>query len=279
MSNVNQKPEAEQVKGFFDSVEDTGFEGLGRDKFKNQFLGIAGGNHEGVVGSPEDKAKFGGKLEAGYIFNTATKQVYGKTIQVIVLKFDEIWVENEPGQGDNLGKFVGARAPGTGEYEGSPYKRGDERLRDKVSKNPLTPTELVYVLDANDIPSGVKCISFRGTGQALLKDWRTVMKAQAGPSGKPLPAYGGVWELETQFNKNKDGSWFSWGTADGSGPYTMNAKFIRRITDDEGYGFIAPERKILITAPTNYAQIAAGAEQTYLAAGSGTTDAAEDMGI
>lgn len=276
MSNVNAKLEAEQVKDFLEQTEDTGFEGLGRDKFKNQFLGIAGGNHEGVVGSDEDRAAFGGKLEAGFIFNTATKQVYGKTIQVIPLKVDSVWIENEKAQGDNLGKFVGARAPATGEYEGSPFKRGDERLRDKVTGNPLVPTDILYVLDANDIKSGVKAISFRGTGQALLKDWLTKMKATASKSGKPLPLFGGVWELKTQFNKNDDGSWFSWGSA--TGPYTINAKFVREITNDEGYTFIAPERKILITAPTNYAQIAAGAEQTYIAAGD-SEKVAEEMGI
>jgi hypothetical protein len=266
MSNANTKPEAETVKSFLDSVDETGFEGMGRDKFKNQFLGIAGGNHEGVVGSPEDRAQWGGKLQAGSIFNTATKQVYGETIQIIPLKVESVWIENEPrDEKGMLGKFVSARAPGTGAYEGSDRKRGAEELRDAVSKNPLTPTDILYVLDANDIQSGVKAISFRSTGMAILKDFLTITKSKAAKSGKPLPLFGGVWELKTQYNKNDKGNWFAWGNA--TGPYTINAKFVREITNDEGYSFIAPERKILISGPKDYAQIGVVAEQTYLGAG------------
>lgn len=285
MSNVNQKPasEAEQVKGFLDAAEDTGFEGMDRDLFKNQFIGIAGGNHEGVVGSAEDKALYDNKLQAGFAFNTATKEVYGNSINIIPLHVERLWIENEKAEGDALGKYVSARAPGSGDYKGTIRGRGEDTLRDAETGNPLTPTDVLYVLLADNIASGVKALSFRSTGQAILKDFITRTDAKRRASGKKLPLYGGVWKLTTQFNQKvldngQKGSWFAWGSA--TGPYTVNAEFVREITDKEGYETVAPERKILVSQKANLLLLGAGAEQTYLAAGNGNAEnTAEEMGI
>lgn len=159
-------------------------------------------------------------LEAGMFFCSATKKVYGATVEVIVLATRKSYVLV-----DDDGQYKGREmsyqptwqrdvAGAIRTPEGFKAQLNYDYLvvaKDDVAKDPdAVKTPMVYSLKRSDV------------GAAIA--WNTALKQLRLPEGQPCPLFGGVWKLTSCFRESKKGSWYSVST--GKGSNIVNSGFI-----------------------------------------------------
>ena len=172
----------------------------------------------------------------GYWFNTVTKEVYGDSLSVIVLKFERVFIEWLP----NRGGLVGYHTPEHAESIAT-----DKTFGKWLSPegNSLQDTYVYLALVAGHEREGVAVFSLASSAIKVAREWNRLMTTHVMPNGEDAMPYWLVWNLETQLKKNDQGSWFN--------PDVAFAGYIK----EDQYALIKPERLALPDKRVDYAQL------------------------
>jgi hypothetical protein len=155
---------------------------------------------------------------AGAFFNTATKRVYGNTIEVVPVKAVPVWLEYVPK--DKGGGFRGRHAVGSvpviGDLYTGAYTKGGNEVVEALE---------FYCLVTDEMDQGLVLLSLTGSSIKHGKTWGTRIATVKLPSGKVQPFYGSKWKLTTALNQNAQGQqWYTLGQ--GKGTNAVRTAFI-----------------------------------------------------
>lgn len=214
---------------FLSALAGKGFEGMTAGDFPVPFWKIL------TNGSPE--ALKGGQdyikgAEPGMFLNTASKKL-AQSLQVIPVKYESVWLEWAPGRGG----FLGRHLPGSITVIGDPYTG----MKTKEG-NEVTDAMVFYILDVENMSSGLAVLSLQSSGIRHGKAWNQKIRDLKTPSGAQAPFFGGVWKLELALNENDKGAWWTLG----KGKETT-ISFVRYIERADYENFVGPSRTLLDT--------------------------------
>ena len=228
-----------QSTSFLEQVAGDGLDAFRASDLPKPFIKVA------QKGNPEiedrDPSYIEG-LKVGNFFNTLTKEVYGASINVIVLYYEPAWLV----YGANRGPFKGKYAPGSFKTTGSKYaKDKDEKLKD-MEGNTVIESMIFYVINAAKPEDGIALLTLYSSSIKHAQNWVFAITHALLPSGNNAPLYGHVWNLKLEYNSNEDGSWFTIG----AGNTTSVTKGLALDKLDNGQvlfdRYIKPSRQLLL---------------------------------
>ena len=196
--------------------------------------------------SPElDKSNsaFNEDAEEGDIINTVTKEIYGKSLNLIVLKFDHVYVEWTPKE--KGGGLVDYHSPENAMRLKTPDSKFGKWTTE--SGNNLVENYMYYCLIKGREKEGLIISTLTSTNISSAKKWNTQLTTTVMPSGKRAMPWWLVWEFASVAIKNNKGSWFG-----------INVK---QLPGHDGYisqqqfSIAQEEQKALPTANVDYSQL------------------------
>lgn len=186
----------------------------------------------------KQKPEFVSGAEEGDWFNTTSKETYGPEVNVIVLKFERVFIEWKP----NRGGFMGYHTPENAERLAVDTSFGNWKTKDG---NELAETYVYMVLIDGHESEGIVVLSFTSSAIKVAKEWNRLMITHVMDNGQKAKPYYLVWKLSTEYKENEKGTW-----------YVPKVKFIRYINEQQ-YNIAGNERKALPSKKVDYAQIEA----------------------
>ncbi len=174
--------------------------------------------------------------EEGDWFNSTTKEVYGPEINVIVAKFEHVFIEWRP----NRGGFVGYHTPENAERLTVDTTFGAWKT---AKGNDLIETFIYMGLIEGHEAEGVVVLSFTSSAIKMAKEWNRLMTTHIMSNGERARPYYLIWKLSSEYKENEKGSW-----------YAPKVKFVRYI-DEKQYALTSQERKALPSKKVDYAQL------------------------
>lgn len=231
---------------FLDAMAGQGAEKFGAGDIKIPFIKIL---TKGCPETEEQNPAYVVGAKNGMFMNTLTKFLYGPKIEVIVVDYEKLWVC----WGPDRGGFKGRHKPGTIEVVGSPFD--EDGMRD-MEGNKVVETMNYYILIKDHLEEGLAVLALSSSGLSHAQVWNSYMLMTKLDSGKQCPTFGSFWELELQYNQNKNGTWHTIGANK-----TTAVKRTRFITKEEWSMIVEPARKMVIAATVkpDYAQLTDGA--------------------
>jgi hypothetical protein len=185
----------------------------------------------------KNKPQFIEDAEEGDWFNTVTKELYGEEIEVIVLKFEHVYIEWLPERGG----FVSYHSPENAERLAIDKTFGHWKTEDG---NDLQENYAYICMIVGHEEEGIVVMSFSSSAIKMAREWNRLMTTHVMDNGKRALPYYLVWNLKATYTENDKGSW-----------YTPNVSYVGYI--DEGqYGLLSKERKALPDRNVDYEQIA-----------------------
>lgn len=184
----------------------------------------------------KQKQEFIDGAEEGDWYNSTTKEVYGPEINVLVLKFERVFIEWKP----NRGGFVGYHTPENAERIAVDTTFGNWKTKEG---NELSETYVYMILIEGHEAEGIVVLSFSSSAIKVAREWNRLMTTHIMADGQRAKPYYLVWNLSTDYKENEKGSW-----------YNPKLKFMRYI-DERQYALAGSERKALPSKKVDYAQI------------------------
>jgi hypothetical protein len=172
----------------------------------------------------EGEAEYNAKAKPGMFINSVTGELYGKSINVIPIKREVLWLEWKPKRGGLVNRHL---------PESIVVDKSDFTDWKAPNGNSIVETMNYYCLVEGRLKDGIIVLSLTSTGVKHAKTWNTYLANTKTESGAVAPIFGAVWKLETALNKNESGSWYTIGTK------TANISKIRLITKEEYVGYVA----------------------------------------
>jgi len=232
--------EEKKAQGFMDAIAGQGIEDVGINDMSIPFLKILQkGNPECEDGNPARVPT----AAAGMFMNTLTKQLYGKEIGLIPVKYEPVWLCWAP----NRGGFKGRHKPGSIEVFGSAFDEGG--MKDKDG-NEVVENNVFYCLIEGHFEDGPIVLSLSSTGSKHAKNWNSMILMTKLDSGKRAPYFSSVWKLILTYNTNASGTWYQLGTKN-----TTSIERERFITEQEYIDIVAPARLMLDSVKVDFAQV------------------------
>ncbi len=231
--NVNEKEIKNEVTFFNPTDSMEGFEDITASTMAIPFVRIL------QKLSPQlnkQKAEYIEGAEEGDWFNTTTKEVYGPEINVIVLKFEHLYIEWKP----NRGGFVGYHTPENAERLTVDKTFGAWKT-DKG--NDLIETFIYMCLIEGHEAEGIVVLSFTSSAIKMAREWNRLMTTHIMQNGERALPYYLVWKLSAEYKENEKGSW-----------YAPRVKFLHYVNEMQ-YKLTSQERKALPSRKVDYAQI------------------------
>ena len=176
--------------------------------------------------------------EAGDWLNSTTKEVYGPEINVIVLKFERIYIEWKP----NRGGFVSYHTPENAERLAVDTTFGNWKTKEG---NELTENYVYMILIEGHEAEGIVVLSLSSSAIKVAKEWNRLMTTHIMSNGQRARPYYLIWKLSSEYKENDKGAW-----------YQPSIKFVRYINQQQ-YELTGSERKALPSKRVDYAQIEA----------------------
>ncbi len=177
---------------------------------------------------PEENPEHVEGAKAGMFFNTVTKKVYGKTLEMIPIKALSVWLEWAPQ--DLGGGFRGRRAPGSIPVTGDMYRKMFTNEGNEI-KEALE----IYGLIPDELDQGLVLLSLSGASIKHGINWGTKIGTVRLPSGKIEPFFGSVWELVLCLNKNAMGQYYTLGVQN-----KTTVEWVRFIRREEWEKIVSP---------------------------------------
>ena len=174
--------------------------------------------------------------EEGDFFNTVTKEIYGPAINVVVLKFEHIYIEWRPDRGG----FVSYHTPENAERLAVDKTFGHWKT---VEGNDLAESYVYMIVIEGHESEGVHVFSASSTGIKSARAWNKMLTSQLMDNGERAKPYYIIWTLQQKPMENDQGSW-----------YSFEAIKNRYITP-EVYEIVSNERKMLPARQIDYAAI------------------------
>lgn len=181
----------------------TGFEGADFESYAVPFLRILQSNSPQVL---EDTDNFIHGAKPGYFFNTVTNHLYGKTVNVIPVRFERVFVEWKP----NREGFIGMHSIEEGLAISEPGEVFGSRIH-KENGNTLQDTHTYYILIAGNEEDGPLVFPLSSTGIRHSRKWLSQAKMLRLPNREAAPLYSSIYKLGTVLNENDQGRWFQIG--------------------------------------------------------------------
>jgi hypothetical protein len=181
--------------------------------------------------------------EEGQYFNTVTKTVYGNKLEVIVLKFERVYIEWKP----NRGGFVGYHTPDNAQRIAVDQTFGKWKNKDG---NDLQENYVYLVLIAGHEAEGPVVLSLASSAIKVAREWNRLLTTHVMDNGQKAKPYYLIWNLTSDYVKKDQNTW-----------YTPNAKFSRYI-DESQYAITKTERIALPAKHIDYAQLEAKSEES-----------------
>jgi len=229
------KPQtSENVMDFLNPDDNLhGFEGINASTTAIPFLRLI------QKGSPQlnpQKKEYIEDAKVGMYFNSVTKELYGADLEIIVLQFDQIFIEWKP----NRGGFVQMHSP-----ENAARLAVDQTFgKWKTANGNLLSENYVYlVLVAEHESDGPMVLSLTSTMIKTAKQWNRVLITKLLPKGQRAMPYTQVYRLTSIYQENELGDW-----------YSVDINFLRFVHKEE-YVQITDERKVLPQRVVDYQQI------------------------
>lgn len=175
--------------------------------------------------------------QEGMFFNTVTKEIYGPTINVIVLKFDRIFIEWLPERGG----LVNYHSP----------EHAEQVAEDKSifgawktkTGNILQENYVYFIVLDGKMEEGVSILSLASTGIKIAREWNRLMTTHIMENGRRALPFYLIWTLETEYRENDKGNW-----------YTFKVRTKNYISEKQ-YEHIGKERKMLPARQVDYSQL------------------------
>ena len=183
--------------------EVTGFEGADFESFATPFLRILQSNNPQVL---EDTDNFIPDSKPGFFFNTVTNALYGRSVEVIPVRFERMFVEWRP----NREGFVAMHGVEEGLSISDPGKVFGSRIH-KETENILQDTHTFYLLIAGRETDGPIIFPLSSTGIRHSRKWMSMAKMLRLPNRKAAPLYSSIYKLTTVINENDSGRWYQIG--------------------------------------------------------------------
>jgi len=185
----------------------------------------------------QKKPEYIAEAQEGMFFNTVTKEIYGPTIDVVVLKFDRIFIEWLPERG------------GLVNYH-SPEHAEEKAINKDVfggwktkSGNALQENYVYFILLEGKMQEGVAILSLASTQIKIAREWNRLMTTHIMENGRRALPFYLVWTLETEYRENDKGNW-----------YTFKVRAKKYITKEQ-YEKVGTEKKLLPSRQVDYAQL------------------------
>lgn len=184
-----------------------------QEDFLIPFIGIAQSNSPQLKKQQADKFIPG--LEAGDMFNTATREIYRADEGVLVVPafFQKAlveWVLRDEGGGYVATHAIDAPIRKTARLGGE-----GNRFLLLPNGHQLVDTSYHFCTLAETAQSVV--VAMTSTGLAVSRMWQTIMKEVKIPTAGGLvvaPSFSRVYRLRTVYKKNDAGDWFNWAVTD-----------------------------------------------------------------
>ena len=181
----------------------TGFEGADFESYATPFLRILQQNSPQVL---EDADNYIPDAKPGYFFNTVTNQLYGKTVNVIPVRFERLFIEWKP----NREGFVAIHSVEEGMEISLPGEVFGSRIH-KENENLVQDTHTFYLLIAGREEEGPLVLPLSSTGIRHSRKWLSQAKMLRLPDRSSAPLYSSIYKLGTAINENAQGRWYQIG--------------------------------------------------------------------
>lgn len=160
--------------------------------------------------SKRDEAYIEG-AEAGLIFNTVTRQLYGEKIQVIPCAYQKKYLEFVPR--DQGGGFRGELAANSEEVLGAVRNEQNKDILPGGNELVISAQHYCKFQDPSTGSWQSAIIDMKATSLKVSRQWNTMIQMQEvqheGKSYK-LPTFGVIWDLVTADAENDKGRWNTW---------------------------------------------------------------------
>ena len=209
-------------KSFLDEHAGEGTDNITTDDLAIPFLKIA------QALSPEiddDTPEYIPDLKLGMLFNSLTKHIYGKEINLIPLRFQKIWLEWKPKRGG----LVGRHEPGTVEVDKTDFSEWVT-----PTGNVIQETYMFYCLVEGKLEEGPLLFPLQSTGIKHAKNWNSQILMTRLDSGNQAPFFSSAWTITVDKYKNDQGTYYQ------IGGKTTNIERDRFITEKEFNEYIFP---------------------------------------
>jgi hypothetical protein len=223
------------------SVKDTmeGFEDVDGSTKAVPFLRILQSLSPQV--NPDDPDAVEG-AKVGDLFNTVTKELYGREVRCIILKFEHLYIEWLP---DRKG-FVGYHSPENAERLAIDKSKFGKW---KTAEGNLLQENYVYLILVEGYErEGMMVLSLSSTAIPEAKMLNRLMTSHYLPNGELAKPYYLVWVLKTELQRKDSYTWYS--------PRFVFDGYI----GDSFLSLVKQERLALPAKKVDYAQIAAPVE-------------------
>jgi len=226
---------AKEQMGFIDDAMDNleGFEQINANTMAIPFVRIL------QKLSPQlnkQKPQFLPDAEEGVWFNTVTKELLGDNIQVIVLKFEHVYIEWLPDRGG----FVSYHSPENAERLAVDKTFGKWQTADG---NSLQESYAYICMIVGHEDEGIVVMSFSSSAIKMAREWNRLMTTHVMDNGKRALPYYLVWALKAQYTENDQGSW-----------YSPSVSYAGYISEDQ-YSILSTERKALPNRNVDYSAL------------------------
>lgn len=175
-------------------------------------------------GSPvcdPDNPSYNPDAKPGMFMNSVTGELYGTKIKVVVLDFNELWIEYLPKRGGFVNRYMPhdpAVKVDTSDF--SNWVNTD-------NGNTIEDTYNYYVVVVGHEADGVQVLALQSTGIKPAKVWNSKMTNVKTSTGKMAAKCTSVWELETVKLPNPKGEGFYYSLGDKG---STHINFVSRIS-------------------------------------------------
>ena len=184
-------------------------------------------------------------LELGMFFNTVTKKIYGREINLIPIKYERAWVEWRPDRGG----FVATHPQNSIKVDKTNFKEW------QYGENIVQDTMLFYCMIEGHLQDGPIVFPLSVTGLKHGKNWMTQINMTKLPSGSQAPLFSSVWKVVSSKINGKKGTYYQ------IGGKATNISRTRFINSTEYQNFISPNIEGLKFAVVDMKQLSDGSDE------------------
>lgn len=189
---VQEHKPAEDAPEFLNATAGEGLDAIGANAVSTSYLTILQQLSDAVVTDG---------LEEGNFYNTATKEIYGPELDVVVCAFQTVWDEKEPATGKTVMRYK----PHSIELVEVPPAAGKKW---PTWKHPDSGNQVIetfsYVLVLPDHPEAGFLLHTAGIGSMkAYRNWNKMLTQVLLPNGQNAAIYSKVWKLHVESKISK----------------------------------------------------------------------------
>lgn len=175
-------------------------------------------------------------LEVGELFNSVTGEIYGTHLEVIIVKFERVYIEWLP----NRGGFVGYHSPEVAEEMADDMTFGKWKTREG---NDLVEYYAYYILINGHEIEGPLVMSLTSTAIKTAKSLNRAMTTHIMANGKRAMPFYLIYNVDSVLQTKGANDFFGY-------------KFsFKEYINEEQYALVGTERLALPDKPVDYAQL------------------------